>query len=391
MKAATLFIIFFLLLGTACDNNDISPKQSETFLKFYGGNSLDHGNDVKQLPDGGYFVIGTLSISENNTDVFVLITDKFGNSKTDVRTFGGPLSDKASKIQILSDGSAVAIGTYQKSIGNNDIWILRFNNLGDTLWTRKYGRSYGDDEGNNLIINSSDDIVAVGYCDSLNNGIHNKQIWVHNITLDGIEVWPYARKHGSKDMDEIANSIVEVQDGYIMIGTSNRIPSETNIKSIYLVKIDSTALHGYPTTIGGIDDYYGKMIKTLPDGNFIILGNSINTSTGTSNIILSKVDNELVELFTTKNLDDGENETSNDLLIKDNQIYILGTTFDPKLDTKKMLMIKSDNNGENPVFYKYGFSKEKLDGYGMDNTSDGGFILTGSNLLLFKIKDLNDF
>ena len=393
MNRISLYIGLLFLIVLSCDKDEISPKQEETFIKYYGGNTTDKCTDVKQLPGGGYFVIGTIEVSENNTDIFVFITDKSGNSKSNVKTIGGPYNDKASRLQILPDGGAVVAGTYQNSVSNKDIWIIRFDNIGDVIWSKKYGKDYGDDEGEDIIINNDDNIVAVGYTDSLlSTGIHNKQIWMHCISTDGNIVWPYERIHGAKELDEKGNSVIELADGsYIVAGTSNFVPAETNRKSIYLMKVDDVALHGISITISDTIDLYGTMVKPLPDDNLIILGNAVNSVTGSTDIVLSKTNTNLNKLFSAKILDDGENETSNVIMVRDNQLFILGTTYDTKTNTKKMLLINTDSEGDNPVFHKYGYTKETIEGIGMDFTSDGGFIFAGSNMLLYKIKNLEAF
>jgi hypothetical protein len=51
------------------------------------------------------------------------------------------------------------------------------------------------------------------------------------------------------------------------------------------------------------------------------------------------------------------------------------------------LLIITDESGNNPQYFRYGFKNIAMEGFGMDYTSDGGYIFTGSNLVLFKIKD----
>ncbi|MFO7659033.1 MAG: hypothetical protein R6W78_18385, partial [Bacteroidales bacterium] len=159
-----LTVLLILIAVGSCDNFDISSKQSDTFIKFYGASALDYGSDVKQLPNGNYFITGTISLSESNTSAFTLVTDEYGNSATDLKIIDGKTnaSSRISMTALLPDGGIAAIGTYQVRSGNNDIWVLRFNNLGDTIWTRKFGSS-NNDEGFGLTINENNEIVCIGY------------------------------------------------------------------------------------------------------------------------------------------------------------------------------------------------------------------------------------
>ncbi len=384
MNKLILYSVIVFILGISCDKDEISTEQSDKFVKYYGGLSVDRGNDVKQLPGGGYFIVGTITVGDN-TDIFTLVTDKYGNSKTDLKPFdGNNLNDKASRMEILDDGGAVAIGTYQRALGNNDIWILRFNNLGDTVWTRKFGRS-NDDEGYHLIINEVNEIIAVGYADSLpTGGVLNKQIWMHAVSLDGSNIWPNERRHGNITLDEVANSIVEVNDGYVLMGSRN---PKNSTRNILLLKTNKYGIARLFREITSTDDDQGNMITDLSDGHFLVLGTRTNISTNTSDILLSKIDASFNMVEPLKILDNGENESASCFIYQNNRIHVLGTSVESRTDTRKILLIITDDAGNNPVYLKYGLKNITMEGYGMDNTSDGGYVFTGSNLVLYKIKD----
>lgn len=392
MHKLILYSVIVILLGISCDKDEVSPKQADKFVKYYGGLSTDHGNDVKQLPDGGYFIIGTITIGNNNSDIFTLVTDEYGNSKSGLKTFdGNSLYDKASRMQLLDDGGAVAIGTYQRALDNNDIWILRFNSQGDTIWTRKFGKSYGDDEGTHLIINQSDEIVAVGYTDRLTSqGTHDKQMWMHAISLDGNDIFASEKSYGIEPMDEVANCVLEVEDEYILIGSEN---STNSIRNIRILKTNSDGFFNSSQPIESDKDDLGNMITMLPNGNFLILSTKTNVSTNTSDIVLTEIDgsfkdNRPLVIINEKTLDDGENESASCFILQNNRIHILGTTA--RTDTKKILLFITDESGNNPLYFKYGLKNIIMEGFGMDYTSDGGYVFTGSNLVLYKIKDSGD-
>ena len=385
MNKLILYSIIIILIGTSCDKDEVSPKQADKFVKYYGGIAVDHGNDVRQLPDGGYFIVGTIWLGDNS-DIFTLITDEYGNSKTGLKTFdGNNLNDNASRMQLTGGGGAVAIGTYQQALGNNDIWILRFNSQGDTLWTRKYGKSYGDDAGYHLIIDQSDNIIAVGYTDNLTSpGVHDKQIWMHAVDLNGNNFWPNERSYGDDTRDEVANSIVEVSDGYILAGSIN---PKNSTRNIFLLNTNKYGIVRLFRGIESNDDDQGNMITGLSDGNFMVLGTRTNVSTNTSDILLTKMDASFNIIGSPKILDNGENESASCFIRRNNRIHILGTTTESRTDTRKILLIIADESGSNPEYHVYGLKNILMEGFGMDYTSDGGYVFTGSNLVLYKTED----
>lgn len=400
MNKLILFFIAIIVITASCDKDSISPVQAEKFIKYYGGAEADHGNDVKQLPGGGYFIAGTVSTGDQTTDIFTLITDEYGNSKTEIRTFdGNHLNDRISRIKLLPDGGAVGVGTYQRSVGNKDIWILRFNSIGDTVWTRKYGKSYGDDEGKDLIINRDGNIVAVGYSDLLNrDGVIEKETWIYGVGIDGDVDWPNEKIQGTTiNADDVANSILEVEDGYLMIGSTN---AKNSGRKILVAKTNDKGSWIISDTIPReTNDDQGQMISILPDGNIIILGTRTYPVTNTSDILLVKISGAFknfipseLEVLDEQILDGGENESACCFLNKDNQLHILGTTVEPKPGgVSKILLIITGESGNDPQFFKYGLKNEPMEGFGLDMTADGGYIFTGSNLTLFKTGKSGDF
>jgi hypothetical protein len=394
MNRLILYFVIALIIGISCDEDEISPKQADKFIKYYGGIAADYGSDVRQLPDGGYFVVGTINIGDN-TDVFTLVTDEYGNSRYDLQIFDGAnLNDKVSRMQLLDDGGAVAIGTFQRTQTDNDIWLMRFNSRGDTVWTRKYGKSYGDDEGYNLIINKLKEIVAVGYSDSLTStGIHDKQIWMHAVSLEGEDIFDSEKTPGIVPRDEVINCILEVDDGYVIVGTV--IPKNGSRKILFAKTTTWGNVKRIKVLTSESDDQ-GIMITQLSEEEFLILGTRTNVSTNTSDIALLKIkvplnENEQIQILEEKLLDDNQNETASCFIHRNNKVHILGTSIESRTDTRKILLIITDNSGNNPQYYKYGLKNIALEGHGMDYTSDRGYVFTGSNLILYKIKDTDEF
>ena len=74
-----------------------------TFEKVYGGNDCDFGTFVQQLCNGGYIVTGvTYSYGEGSSDVWLLKTDSLGDTIW-TKTYGGQNSDVAKCVQLTLD------------------------------------------------------------------------------------------------------------------------------------------------------------------------------------------------------------------------------------------------------------------------------------------------
>jgi hypothetical protein len=76
----------------------------------------------------------------------------YGYSSYDrgIRIYGGEVGQAAEmgySVQQTTDGGYILVGlTASYGAGNSDVYLIKTNSLGDTLWSRTYGDS-GDDRG----------------------------------------------------------------------------------------------------------------------------------------------------------------------------------------------------------------------------------------------------
>jgi hypothetical protein len=89
-------------------------------------------NSVRQTSDGGYIVTGEV-YSTNKSDIYLLKTDAMGNTLW-TKTYGdtGIYQYGVEVQQTLDEGYVIIGKTYY-----NQIWLPKTDENGDTLWTRK--------------------------------------------------------------------------------------------------------------------------------------------------------------------------------------------------------------------------------------------------------------
>jgi len=167
-----------------------SVKAMITFERTYGGINSDLGYSVQQTQDGGYIIAGeTESYGAGLIDVYLIKTDSLGDTLW-TRTFGGTSWDYGRSVAQTSDGGYIITGyTWSYGAGYADVYLIKTDPLGNTLWTRTFGGIDGDvgysiqqtSDGGYIITGKtnsygagSDDVYLIK-TDTLGLGIHEKE------------------------------------------------------------------------------------------------------------------------------------------------------------------------------------------------------------------------
>lgn len=103
-----------------------------SWSRMYGGFGADAINDVKQCSDGGFVFVGnTASSGGGSSDIFLLRTDASGDTLF-ARCYGGVLNENGYGILETADnGFAICGYTSSFGAGNNDAVLLKVDSLGD--------------------------------------------------------------------------------------------------------------------------------------------------------------------------------------------------------------------------------------------------------------------
>jgi hypothetical protein len=164
-------------------------------------------------------------------DVYLIKTDSVGNTLW-TRTYGGFVGDEGWSVQQTSDGGYIITG-YTASFGAGmlDVWLIKTNAFGDTLWTETYGDTLGD--GGSSVQQTTD-------------------------------------------------------EGYIITGSTNSFGAGSH--DVYLIKTDSLGDTLWTRTYGGIFTDWGQSVQQTLDGGFIIAGGTYSFGSGNTDVYLIKTD-----------------------------------------------------------------------------------------------------
>ncbi len=378
MKSINCIIFLLLaLIYVSCDRIEITSKQKESFVKFYGGPSLDYGADVKQTGDGNYAILGTISTPDKGTDMCLILTDEYGNTlpNTTTRYFGGYYDDKGICLRVLDNDDLILMGSYQDSItGNMNIFLVKTSSSGDLLWTKIIDNpeNTGNQEAYDLQVTNSGDLLIVGY----NENNNQKDIYQLLLNSDGDISWD-PRTIGFTDNDDIGHSIQIVSDGYIIVGNTKSRPVGSTRYRSFIIKTDIYGLiNSEFKTLFETEPDYINFIRVMPDNDYLVSGTLV--SNNISNIYLVKLDQQSRQVMWEKTFTDLPDSYCTGLQIDNNEILILGTRRTSG-STSNIVFIKTDLDGNILNLSEYGLSGQ-MKGSGFDITEDNGYIFTGSSI-----------
>ena len=349
------------------ENNDGEIMWSSTF----GSGGSDYGYSIEQTNDGGFILTGfTNSYGEGMNDVYVVKIDSEGDTIW-TRTFGGSFNDYGYSVKQTSDGGYIVTGTTESfGAGFTDVYLIKTDELGDTIWTRTYGGS-SYDMGYSVIQTNDGGYLVTGETSSY--GIGHKSVILIKIDSYGNRVW--IRTYGGSNSDQ-GYSVQQTRDGgYIIAGYTNSYGAGLN--DVYLVKSDADGDTIWTKTYGGSDDDYSYSVKQTYDDGYIIAGYTSSFSAREADIYLIKTDSGgntiWARTFGGNNYDFGRSvEQTID------EGYIVAGAYDWNFEEDKgnIYVVKTNSLGDTMWTRTYGGSSCD---YSMSiaKTNDNGYIVAG--------------
>ena len=278
----------------ASTNQDIwlirTDQNGDTiWTKTYGGGSEDKVYSFQQTSDGGFILAGMTYISGTGQDVWLIRTDANGDTLW-TKVFSGPGSDYLRSIKETSDGGFIATGFhFSVTVGAPDLWLIRTNSVGDTLWTKIYNGphySYSFDYGNDVMQTADEGFAVIGRINGLPNTT-NTNIWLLRTDSNGDTLW--TKEFGGLGLEE-ANSFQQTADGdFIIAGYTYDGSSSIDA---WLIKTDSNGETIWTEVYGDSSNDQFRSVDITSDGGYAISGYSYSYGSGDSDVWLVRLNSE---------------------------------------------------------------------------------------------------
>lgn len=370
------------------------------FSRSFGSAGYDSAISIKVDSKGDIFVAGhfeniiqfgsTTLVSKGMRDIFVAKFDRNG-SPIIIRSFGSTEDDIPQGIIIDKHDNVIITGYYSGAInfgtgeipsyGGKDIFLAKFTNILNPVWSRGYGGT-GDDRGIALSYDSNQNIILSGDFASSQIGFGGEvlsckgctDIFLAKFNSDSQHVFSkgFGAAIATNGCDTATSVITDNDDNIYLTGT---FAIRENFGGADLI------------TKGSLDIFLASFTKDGAyryDKSYGSTGIDIGTSltlTEQNNIVLSAVFSDSLTIANKNFISKGKTDIL--LAILDNNFnFITGRSYGSQGDDFAIATIDKDNNiiftGKSDGIINLGFLNEDLVNKG------------GSDIILGKMKRLSN-
>ncbi|MDG1841546.1 MAG: T9SS type A sorting domain-containing protein [Crocinitomicaceae bacterium] len=222
--------------------DSLGNKEWETFI---GEKGKDIAFDIIETSDGSFMAVGTLSgfhrystfeFTQTNSDLLIAKVNSNGTLIWK-KQFGGNQNEIGKQIKEAPDGGFYIVGSSQSfGVGSFDIYLLKVNVNGEEEWMKTFGNS-GFDYGQSIDINEHHELYITG-ATNVDAITQETDIIALKTDENGNEIWS---TYIGGDQSDYGNYIRATSDeGCAIIGNSKSIGNGGN--DIFFVKIDANGL-----------------------------------------------------------------------------------------------------------------------------------------------------
>jgi hypothetical protein len=300
-KILSCFILMFATVQVSAQAPVIK------WQKTYGGTKSDdllNGSKTTLIDRDGKYLIGCTTSSNDGDmtgnhssqtalfykDAWIAKVDSPGN-KLWSGCYGYANNENVSALKLANDSGYIMIGSASSNSPARalpQIWVTRLGTSGDIIWQKQYGGLYNE-EGRNIATipdgyiligttTSNDGDIGFTYHGTPGIGNYAYDIWVAKLNSGGSIVW---KKCLGSYASEDARDIKPTADGgFIVAGTANSsggdVQGTLGGTDAWIVKLDGNGNIQWQKCVGGSSNEDIHDIELLPDGGYIITGQTIS-------------------------------------------------------------------------------------------------------------------
>jgi len=345
----------------------LTVSAQATFEKTWSGNGANEATSVYQLPDGGFIIAGTSGFLQSiSSQMFLLRTNANGDTMWTRKFVNGGYCT-AYGLAVIPTGGYILTGMTSSSLSTEpDALVIRTDTAGNVRWTNTFGGIYNDGIRTVSVSSTPDHgLIMTGWYGS--NASLDYHVLLVKMDSAGTTTW--AKTISAPESVEGSAAYV-AGNGYIVFGYGADRSSD-----LFLMKTNSLGVPTWNNIYGGrsYDDCLGG--TPTHDGGFLIAGTSFNDSLFFNQVLLIRTDSLGHTVW--EQVYQQEDMFVNSIKETRDHGFILTGYISDGFDEGNLLLMKIDSTGQ--VTWANSFGDSGFD-YGNDviQTSDSGFIVVGT-------------
>lgn len=307
--------------------------------KVHGDIGHSQGFSICKATNGGFVVSGFTSETENYFDyrMYVLKLNEFGDTIWTRKM--GTVNTVARRIIQTLDGSYVVLGSNYTFTATRVI-ISKLDNSGNELWLKTYNF---DSSSINLMYSieqSTDSNFILAGQKTKDNG--NNDIWIMKLDKYGDSLW--TNSYGESNFHEEGYYALPLQNGEYIVSATRKIPNYTLYDMLFL-KLDNNGNLILEKSYGDWSTQIAFVLRSTADGELIASG-YYNKTSGTSGMYVVKLNNQCDTIW-TRVFHQNAVEFARDIHQTDDLGYIVcgGTSLTGSGSSLDIRVLKLDESG----------------------------------------------
>ena len=254
------------------------------WTRTYGGEEPDAAAAALQTQDGGYVMVGyTGSCGVVDSDAWMVKTDAAGGEVWR-RAFGSEGDDWVWSVEQTPDGGYILAGGSAPPTANRYCWAVKTDAFGHTVWTRVFAGDGGTwiwsarptTDGGYILLAGAEPVPG------------NAEIWLIKADALGDTVW--SRTYGDDDRDW-ARDVRQTADGGFIVAGDTR-SGVTGEYDVWLIKTDPRGDTAWTRRFGGDKDEFGMGVRQTPDGGYVVVGHTQSYGAGAADGLFLRTDDD---------------------------------------------------------------------------------------------------
>jgi hypothetical protein len=370
MNRAIFPLLIVLSLWLLSVSNAYCQSPDTLWSRTYGGSYDDICYDMQQTADGGYVLVGESKSFGGGffSDIYIMKTDENGDSLW-TRVYGGDEDDYGYSIQQTFDGGYIISGNTASFGAVSDIYLLKTDADGDSMWARIYDKA---DFNYGLAVQQTPDsgFIVVGFVFWWST--MQSDVYMIKTNSQGDTLW--TKTFGGADSDW-GYAVKQTMDGgYIIAGATESFSAIW--QDAYLIKTDGSGNEEWSKLIGGSYNDMGLSVYQTNNNSYLIAGWTSSYGPPGSNAYIINTDSVGgIRWSKVYGGDEDERLYSLDRISSGGYIFA-GLTETSSAGSSDVYLIRTDSIGDTIWTGSYGGLGEDI-GRAVCETNDGYFAVAG--------------